>query len=209
MPHPGAYRPPPVTVRPLPPRGNQFWHRGQIGRIHGPAFAYPPGWRYRQWTIGARLPNLLFAPNYFYPGWASLGLRRRCPATPGSASGRTCCWSTSAPARWRTWSTGCSINPERVPIAATHEVEASDLEYRREPSGPLLARLYRPRGAGPFPALLDVHGGAWTSGDRLNNAPLDAALAGSGIVVLAIISGCRRSTAIRRRSPTFTSPPAG
>ncbi len=73
-----------------------------------------------------------------------------------------------------------------MPIAATHEVEASDLEYRREPSGPLLARLYRPRGAGPFPALLDVHGGAWTSGDRLNNAPLDAALAGSGIVVLAI-----------------------
>jgi acetyl esterase/lipase len=31
-----------------------------------------------------------------------------------------------------------------------------------------------------------VHGGAWASGDRLNNAPLDEALAKSGIVVLAI-----------------------
>jgi hypothetical protein len=25
------------------------------------------------------------------------------------------------------------------------------------------------------PALIDVHGGAWASGDRLNNAPLDEA----------------------------------
>jgi len=31
-----------------------------------------------------------------------------------------------------------------------------------------------------------VHGGAWASGDRLNNAPLDEALAKSGIVMLAI-----------------------
>jgi len=30
---------------------------------------------------------------------------------------------------------------------------------------PLLARLYRPRGPGPFPAVVGVHGGAWTSGD--------------------------------------------
>jgi Ni/Co efflux regulator RcnB len=80
VPRPGGYRPPPVAVRPLPPRGNQFWHRGQyFGRIHGPAFAYAPGWRYRQWTIGARLPNLLFAPNYFYPGWAALGLQAPLP----------------------------------------------------------------------------------------------------------------------------------
>ncbi len=61
-----------------------------------------------------------------------------------------------------------------------------DLEYRRDPSGPLLARLYRPQGSGPFPALIDVHGGAWAAGDRLNNAPLDEALAKSGIVVLAV-----------------------
>ena len=76
--------------------------------------------------------------------------------------------------------------PNDVAIAATHEIETRDLEYRRTEDGPLLARLYRPQGNGPFPALVEVHGGAWASGDRLNNAPLDIALARSGIVVLAI-----------------------
>lgn len=73
-----------------------------------------------------------------------------------------------------------------VAIAARFEIESRDLEYRRHDGGPLLARLYRPKGDGPFPALVEVHGGAWASGDRLNNAPLDEALAKSGIVVLAI-----------------------
>jgi len=78
-PTPG-YRPPPVYVRPLPPRGNQFWHRGQYyNRIPGPAFAYPPGWRYRQWTIGARLPPLFVAPPYYYQGWGALGLQAPPP----------------------------------------------------------------------------------------------------------------------------------
>jgi acetyl esterase/lipase len=73
-----------------------------------------------------------------------------------------------------------------VTIPARFEIEARDLEYRRQGDTALLARLYRPKGDGPFPAVVDVHGGAWASGDRLNNAPLDEALAKSGIVVLAI-----------------------
>ena len=73
-----------------------------------------------------------------------------------------------------------------VQIAATHEIETRDLEYRRDADGALLGRLYQPKGSGPFPALIEVHGGAWAGGDRLNNAPLDEALAKSGIVVLAI-----------------------
>jgi acetyl esterase len=76
--------------------------------------------------------------------------------------------------------------PDNVAIKATHDIETRDLEYRRAEDGPLLARLYQPKGPGPFPALVEVHGGAWASGDRLNNAPLDIALAKSGIVVLAI-----------------------
>ena len=59
------------------------WHRGQYyGRIQGPAFVYPRGWAYRRWTIGTRLPPVLFAPAYFYPGWAALGLGA---APPGYA----------------------------------------------------------------------------------------------------------------------------
>jgi len=73
-----------------------------------------------------------------------------------------------------------------VAIPARFEVEVRDMEYCRHGDGPLLARLYLPKGHGPFPALVEVHGGAWASGDRLNNAPLDEALAKSGIVVLAI-----------------------
>ncbi|MBV9828571.1 MAG: alpha/beta hydrolase [Alphaproteobacteria bacterium] len=73
-----------------------------------------------------------------------------------------------------------------VAIPARFEIETRDIEFIRHGDTPLLGRLYQPKGQGPFPALLDVHGGAWASGDRLNNAPLDEALAKSGIVVLAI-----------------------
>ena len=76
--------------------------------------------------------------------------------------------------------------PNDVAIAVTHDIDIRDIEYRRADDGPLLARLYQPQGSGPFPALFEVHGGAWASGDRLNNAPLDEALAKSGIVVFAV-----------------------
>ncbi len=73
-----------------------------------------------------------------------------------------------------------------VAVPARFEIETRDIEYLRHGDNALSARLYRPKGQGPFPALIDVHGGAWASGDRLYNAPLDEALAKSGIVVLAI-----------------------
>jgi acetyl esterase/lipase len=47
--------------------------------------------------------------------------------------------------------------------------------------------VYRPRGAeGPLPALVDVHGGAWTFFDRTADAYFDRALAASGLVVVAL-----------------------
>lgn len=66
-------------------------------------------------------------------------------------------------------------------------IHAEDLEYLRPQGGsPLLARYYRPEGPGPFPAVLEVHGGAWTSGDRFNNVAIAEYLAARGIVVLSI-----------------------
>jgi acetyl esterase len=66
-------------------------------------------------------------------------------------------------------------------------IRAEDIEYLRPESGAsLLARYYRPEGAGPFPAVLEVHGGAWTSGDRPNNIAIREYLAAHGIVVLSI-----------------------
>jgi acetyl esterase len=67
-----------------------------------------------------------------------------------------------------------------------YEIKVWDLEYRRDPVRTLMARIYQPQGEGPFPALLDVHGGAWNDQDRTANAPVDERLAASGILVVAI-----------------------
>jgi acetyl esterase len=68
----------------------------------------------------------------------------------------------------------------------TFEVRSTDVEYRREGAEQWLARVYQPQGQGPFPAILEVHGGAWNRGDRLQNAPMVEALAASGVVVASI-----------------------
>ena len=65
-------------------------------------------------------------------------------------------------------------------------LHTEDLEYLRAGSTSLLARFYRPEGRGPFPAVLEVHGGAWTSGDRFNNVAIAEYLAAEGIVVLSV-----------------------
>jgi acetyl esterase len=48
--------------------------------------------------------------------------------------------------------------------------------------------VYQPAGAGPFPVVLDVHGGQWTiaTASREGQAPLDRALAAMGMVVVAV-----------------------
>jgi acetyl esterase/lipase len=61
-----------------------------------------------------------------------------------------------------------------------------DLEYLAGDGPPLLARFYRPQGSGPFPAVLEVHGGAWIMGDRFNNAAIGDYLAAHGIGMLSI-----------------------
>jgi len=66
------------------------------------------------------------------------------------------------------------------------EVDARDVEYQSLAGKPWLARIYQPKGTGPFPTIVDVHGGAWHNGDRTNNAGIDRALAAKGIVVAAV-----------------------
>jgi acetyl esterase len=70
---------------------------------------------------------------------------------------------------------------------ATFEVTVTEVELRRNKAGRMLmARIYRPSGAGPFPAMLDLHGGAWNAKDRHAEEPMDRALAASGLLVVAI-----------------------
>jgi acetyl esterase len=70
--------------------------------------------------------------------------------------------------------------------AQQHAIRTWDVEYRRDPARTLMARIYQPQGGGPFPVLLDVHGGAWNDQDRTANAPVDERLAASGLLVVAI-----------------------
>lgn len=49
----------------------------------------------------------------------------------------------------------------------------------------LRARIYRPEGCGPFPAFVDLHGGAWFKGSYANNDPINRELAKRGVVVMA------------------------
>lgn len=67
-----------------------------------------------------------------------------------------------------------------------YEIEERDVEYQRQGGKPWLARIYQPKGAGPFPTIVDVHGGAWHNGDRTNNAGIDRSLAAKGILVVAV-----------------------
>jgi acetyl esterase/lipase len=70
---------------------------------------------------------------------------------------------------------------------AKFELDVKDVEFRRTKAGrQLMARVYQPIGAGPFPAILDLHGGAWNRKDRFAEEPMDRALAASGLLVVAI-----------------------
>jgi acetyl esterase/lipase len=71
--------------------------------------------------------------------------------------------------------------------AANVEVKVSEVPFRRTAAGRnLMARIYQPQGSGPFPVLLDLHGGAWNSKDRFANEPMDRAVSASGVLVVAI-----------------------
>jgi acetyl esterase/lipase len=71
--------------------------------------------------------------------------------------------------------------------AGKFEIKVSEVEFRRTRAGRvLMARIYQPNGAGPFPAVLDLHGGAWNAKDRHAEEPMDRALAASGVLVVAI-----------------------
>src|SRR6185503_4027754 len=75
-----------------------------------------------------------------------------------------------------------NYNPE-----AKFEIEVHELPFRRTERGrQLMARVYQPLGAGPFPALLDLHGGAWNDKDRFANEPMARAIAASGVLVASI-----------------------
>jgi acetyl esterase/lipase len=70
---------------------------------------------------------------------------------------------------------------------AKFELNVFEVEFRLTARGrQLMARIYQPQGAGPFPVVLDLHGGAWNNKDRFAEEPMDRAIAASGVLVVAI-----------------------
>jgi acetyl esterase len=68
----------------------------------------------------------------------------------------------------------------------TTQYDIDDIEYLRHGDKPLLARVFGPRGAGPFPALVECHGGAWCMSDRLTERLRHEFMASHGIVSIAL-----------------------
>ena len=88
--------------------------------------------------------------------------------------------ATSSPASANTLALRLATEPVTV---QTH-----DVDYLHVDGKTFKATIYQPEGTGPFPAILDVHGGAWVREDvrRDEHPDMDRALAAMGMVVAAI-----------------------
>ena len=67
-----------------------------------------------------------------------------------------------------------------------YEFTTEDFDYVRHGDRALKLRVFRPRGDGPFPAVIDLHGGAWCNGDLNECKARDEVLAASGLVAIAL-----------------------
>ncbi len=71
-------------------------------------------------------------------------------------------------------------------MPASHAFTIEDRTYLTVAGRDLAMRIFRPEGAGPFPAVIDLHGGAWSKGTLDECQARDEVLARRGIVAIAI-----------------------
>jgi len=83
-----------------------------------------------------------------------------------------------------------------APKAGDAAIEELNLVWAK-PGLDLNATIYQPKSAKPLPVLIDVHGGAWGSGDRTGDKLYCTDLAKSGLLVVSIDF---------RQSPNFKHP---
>jgi acetyl esterase len=71
-------------------------------------------------------------------------------------------------------------------LSSLGEPGCYDARYAEVDGRPLMARIYAPDGPGPFPGLIEVHGGAWNGLSYLADDALNRELARRGIFVAAV-----------------------
>jgi acetyl esterase/lipase len=71
-------------------------------------------------------------------------------------------------------------------LTETEAFTTEDIEYLRHGDAALTLRLHRPAGAGPFPTVVDLHGGAWCKNDLTACGPRDEVLAEAGFAAAAL-----------------------
>jgi len=83
-----------------------------------------------------------------------------------------------------------------------------DVCYLKHGERQIMARVFKPEGPGPFPAYVDLHGGAWNNGDLNDRTGLGEYLAQRGYVMVTL-NFRHAATVIRRPSPTSITASAG
>jgi acetyl esterase/lipase len=68
----------------------------------------------------------------------------------------------------------------------SYQIDIDEVEYVRHGAEPQIARLFKPRGGGPFPLMVSLHGGAWCRESRMTDEPIHQALAKTGVVVASL-----------------------
>jgi len=66
----------------------------------------------------------------------------------------------------------------------SHEFTVEDVEYIRHDGKGYLATVYRPKDTGPFPIMVELHGGAWCRSERNGDKLIHESLAKSGVIVV-------------------------
>lgn len=89
---------------------------------------------------------------------------------------------------WLAVAVACFAPQAATSLAAAEEKYdvVADQVYVERKSGPLKADLYVPKGDGPFPTFIVVHGGAWASGTKAQLAGVARGLAERGYTTAAI-----------------------
>ena len=67
-----------------------------------------------------------------------------------------------------------------------YQFDVQEVEYLKHGDKPFIARTFKPRGDGPFPLMVSLHGGAWCRESRMTDEKIHENLAKAGIAVISL-----------------------